>query len=316
VPNILHASLELATALISAMSKSEREHEETLTGTLLGSLLSSNTLLSLVSAHLDIMPTKCWWGSYSKYQSKEQDETEAGSGADFALLTLLESGGARLAIFQAKRGELKDGGWVFDANRVPQKRKKPGAKDRRSQMIVLTETAKRLATLAPLTIDEASQLLPAAPSEPTPQELAQTDLSEFDWIHYLIYTSGGAESIALRHLSEAYLKEVGGQRSPTTVHLDGRIVPFVKVVSNGCGIEGTHWLNFKDAKTAIMALPALLPLVPVVAGDSTGSHGPMLEAALGLAPLSLDLSGGEVAALIAALNAAPGEPEWIPRTPN
>jgi hypothetical protein len=217
---ILEASLQVATTLISAMSASEKEHEETLTGTLLGSLLASNSLFALFTARLDIPPSQCWWGSYSKYRSKEMDNTEAGSGADFALLTLLEAGGARLAIFQAKRGELNAKAWTFDANRVPQPTKNQDGKKRDAQMVVLVQTARRLSALASggtevVVSPEGVELeLRKGKSE----EMAAR-LQGFDWIHYLIYTAEEPKCIAIEHLSNAYVKELKGKREKTRIDL-------------------------------------------------------------------------------------------------
>lgn len=309
---ILDASLQVATALIASMSASEKEHEETLTGTLLGSLLASNTLLALFTAHLNVSPSQCWWGSYSKYRSKEKDKTEAGSGADFALLTLLETGGARLAIFQAKRGELNGKEWTFDANRVPQPPKKPGEKQRDAQMVVLVETARRLSVLAKggtevvVSRESAkSEMLEGKSEEMTAK------LQGFDWIHYLIYTAEEPKCIALEHMSSAYIKELNMDRTKTDVYLtETNCESFAELVLRGSGADGRGWLEFEDATVAISALPHLLPLVPVIVGDGTGEHEPKLKVHAGLNPLTLKLPGGPLPDLVGAMFAEPGSPNW------
>jgi hypothetical protein len=309
---ILDASLQVATALIASMSASEKEHEETLTGTLLGSLLASNSLLALFTAHLNVSPSQCWWGSYSKYRSKETDKTEAGSGADFALLTLLETGGARLAIFQAKRGELSGKKWTFNANRVPQRPKKPGEKQRDAQMVVLVETARRLSVLAKggtevvVSRESAkSEMLQGKSEEMTAK------LQGFDWIHYLIYTAEEPKCIALEHMSSAYIKELQGNRKETPVDLtEENCERFTALVLRGSGADGRGWLEFEDATVAISALPHLLPLVPVIVGDGTGKHGPKLRVHTGLKPLTLKLPRGPLADLVKAVFSGPGSPSW------
>ncbi|NHF68448.1 hypothetical protein [Xanthomonas hortorum] len=317
MPGILDASLQLTTALISAMSASEEEYEETLTGTLLGSLLASNTLLALFTAHLDIPHTQCWWGSYGKYRSKVSKTTEAGSGADFALLTLLENGGARLAIFQAKRGELQGDKWIFDANRIPQKPTDEGSTPRRAQMVVLAETAKRLEKLADPSSQCIRKLKPIVASSLKEQELIDSaDLNELDWVHYLIYTGTGVRCISLRHLSQAYLKELLCIRSKTKVFLDKNCVSLEEIVIKGSGADGQHWLEFAAAQTVIDELPNLLPLVPVLVGDATGKHGPRLEKDLSLEPLKLDLRGGPISEIVDSLSAEPDSPAWTPPRPN
>jgi hypothetical protein len=308
---ILDASLQVATTLISAMSASEKDHEETLTGTLLGSLLASNSLLALFTAHLNIPPTQCWWGSYSKYRSNETDKTEAGSGADFALLTLLETGGARLAIFQAKRGELDGETWTFDANRVPQLRKNEDSEERKSQMVVLVQTARRLSALASggteVVVSRASvefELLAGKDGETSAQ------LQGLDWIHYLVYTSESSKCIALEHLSSAYVKELKRKRTKTPVDItDNNCEQFVDVVLRGSGPDGQGWLEFADAASAISALPHLLPLIPVIVGDGTGTHGPQLQVQDGLKPLILDFGGGPIADLVSKTFAEPDAPK-------
>jgi hypothetical protein len=307
---ILNASLQVATALIASMSASEKEHEETLTGTLLGSLLASNSLLALFTAHLDVSPSQCWWGSYSKYRSKEMDKTEAGSGADFALLTLLETGGARLAIFQAKRGELNGKTWSFDANRVPQPPKDKDAPQRDSQMVVLVQTARRLAALASggteVVVSRASVKLEM--QEGKSEEVAAR-MQGFDWIHYLIYTSEEPQCIALEHLSGAYIKELEIDRTKTPVDLTrNNCQLFTDVVLRGGGADGRGWLEFKDVEVAISALPHLLPLVPVIVGDGTGTHGPQLQAHVSLKPLKLGLTKGPLVDLVKSVFAEPNSP--------
>ncbi|WP_267314306.1 hypothetical protein [Xanthomonas campestris] len=299
------------------MSASEQEYEETLTGTLLGSLLASNTLLTLFTAHLDIPATQCWWGSYGKYRSEKSDTTEAGSGADFALLTLLENGGARLAIFQAKRGERQGDKWTFDANRIPQKPKDANSPARRAQMIVLAETAKRLESSAAALGQRRPALKPIeASSDAERQEIDSAGLNEFDWIHYLIYTGSGVKCLSLRHLSSAFLKEARGKRSKTEVPLGNHCISFEEIVINGSGVDGQHWLEFTSAQTAIDALPLLLPLIPVVVGDATGEHGPTLREYFSLSPLKLDLRGGPISEIVDSFSAEPESPSWTPPRPN
>ena len=309
---ILGASLQVATALIASMSASEKEHEETLTGTLLGSLLASNSLLALFTAHLDIPRSQCWWGSYSKYRSKEMNETEAGSGADFALLTLLATGGARLVIFQAKRGELNGEKWSFDANRVPQPPKKEGARQRDSQMAVLVQTARRLSVLAKggtevvVSRERAELEILEGKSE---EMIAQ--LEGFHWIHYLIYTAEEPKCIALQHMSSAYIKELNMDRTKTDVYLtETNCESFTGLVLRGSGTDGRGWLEFEDATAAISALPHLLPLVPVIVGDGTGTRDPKLMMHAGLEPLTLKLEGGPLDDLVGAMFAEPGSPSW------
>lgn len=311
MPNVLASSLELSASMIGALSKSAKENEESLTGTLLGGLISTSALLSLLTAHLNIAQSQCFWGSYSKYQSKKQAHlTEAGSGSDFALLTLTQAGGARLALFQAKRGTLDGDDWTMDLNRVPQPSK--GTKDPRDpQMVVLTKTARQLEGAA----HPNGRATPLPRLHPdgnhTQLELHQADLHQFDWVHYLAYTNAGAECIPLRELSRAYLKELRKVRSPTVVSLKGRSTSLKDVVLNGCKERSPHWLDFGDANTAIAMLPLLIPIIPVVVGDGTGTHGPTLENSHGLTPLTLDIPAhGYLSDMVAALNSEPSEPSY------
>ncbi|MBH1489514.1 hypothetical protein I5U39_03085 [Stenotrophomonas maltophilia] len=314
---VLESSFELATKLIGALSMSAKEYEETLTGTLLGSLLSTNTVLGLVSAHLDVEPANCWWGSYSKSRSKDDPYTEAASGADFGLLTLLDTGRARLALFQAKRGDLKEGIWSVDVNRVPPRPKDLESKPRKPQMVVLVETARRLTELADPAGHQASKLAPLEPdSVHTQEELTEARLAPFDWVHYLVYTDDGAECLPLRQLSSAYVKELVGRRSETNVPIEGRTSTFLEVISHGCVTGAPNWLEFDDADTAIRELPLLLSLVPIVVGDSDGTHGPALKKINGLAPLTLNLSQGHIANFMETLSANAGDEGYVPARPS
>lgn len=313
---VVESSFELATKLIGAMSMSAKEYEETLTGMLLGSLLTSNTLLTLMSAHLDNEPTQCWWGSYSKYNAKDNPFTEAKSGADFGLLTLLANGGARLALFQAKRGVLKNGVWTVDLNQRPNPPKSGATEVRDTQMVVLVDTGRQLSQLADPDGRRSRDCPPLqADDDQTLEDIEVANLHSFDWVHYLVYTDKGANCLPLRFLSRPYVKELDGRNSKTEIPIAGLTFPFTEVVSGGCAIGGRHWLEFDDAKTAIEALPLLLPLVPILVGDAKGTNGPALRRVNGLAPLSLNLANGPVAEFIAALNTKPGDKGYQPPPP-
>lgn len=303
-PRLLGASLNIASMLLRELSSRDNEHEENLTGALLGMLLASNTVLTLFAGTpLQLAPSQLWWSSYGKYRSKDFEKTEAGSGADFALLTLPKPGRARIALFQAKRGEKKGAQWLFDANRVPKPLKEGDA--RASQMIVLAATAKRITRAAgQLTrpIRNRDDIF-ADIDQGVPEDQA-AGLQDLRWVHYLVYTEKDPLCVGLNHLSAAYVKELRGKRSETIIFLNGKTENFIDLISRGCGEQTQGWLEI-DEDQAIKALPELLPLMPVIIGDGTGQLGAKIQAypALNelLDPISITVEAGPLQDLLAAV---------------
>lgn len=303
---LLDASLNTATLLLRALSARDNEHEENLTGALQGLLLSSNALLVLFAGiPLQLSPSQLWWSSYGKYRSKDADKTEAGSGADFALMTIPEPGRARIVIFQAKRGIKTQSSWEFDANRVPKPLKSGETRD--PQMLVLVDTAKRLTKLAgKLTKPLRSREVILAEIEDHAPAQEAAGLHDLDWVHYLIYTAEEPLCIALKHLSVAYAKELKRKRKQTIVQLDGKTDNFIDLVGRGVGANAKGWLEFKEEEV-INLLPELLPLMPVIVGDGTGKFGLTIERDQKLyeafLPITLDIEAGPLKQLLDAVAA-------------
>lgn len=306
----LEASIEAAVAVISAMNSTAEEYEETLTGTLLGSLLASNLILRLQSAHLDLPPDQCWWGSYSKYRGKDIEDTEAGSGADFALLVLPENEKPRLAIFQAKRGELLGDEWVFDATRIPQRAREPGKAARRSQMRMLVKTAARIHGMSSAADLTTAQSMSTAFAEPRTR--AAIDLSQYRWIHYLIYSGQGTSCISLDRLEEAYWNEIKG-RQRTIIALGIDSVPLTVLLQAALTSSPVGWLQFQSLEVALSAVPALLPLVPVIVGDGSGQVAPLLSNMPEMRKMELNILPGALTQLIQQIAATPGSKDYVGR---
>ncbi|NYH50041.1 hypothetical protein [Xanthomonas arboricola] len=315
--SVLKASFEAAAGIIQSLCFTKTENEETLTGTVLGALATANAILSALSPPGGASAPKIYWGSYDKYQGKDKKLTEPGSGADFALLTLLDDKTSRLAIFQAKRGEYVDGAWRADLNRIP---KDP---DRDPQIFVLAETAARLFAVAhgqnhqPRTFSEVLGIY-----ETTQCGALAGDLDKAPFVHYLVYQPQGPRCIALPHLGEVYAKELDRKAHVNAYKLPGKSELFLDVLRNGVGTSTDGWLVM-DPASAIAELPNLLPLVPVIVTDSRGEFGPLMkldqdkDLAETFAPLLLALGDQDLAQTIGAAKNGPGAafaPERASRT--
>ncbi|WJI14652.1 hypothetical protein MWN52_13585 [Pseudoxanthomonas winnipegensis] len=315
----LRAAFEAAAGIVEALCLTQTENEETLTGSLLGSLSTAHALITALSPVGSHSEPNIYWGSYDKYQGADRKKTEPGSGADFALLTLLDDNTARLAIFQAKRGEFVSGSWRADLNRIP---KDP---ERDPQIFVLAETAHRLFSVsrgkpvAPRAIEDATKLLELTDSG----KIAGRLRSAF-FVHYLIYQPSAPACITLPHLGSVYAQELDGRERVNAYALPGESRPFVDVMKSGVGDDTAGWLVMAP-EAAIAELPNLLPLVPVIVTDSRGQFGPLValdeSLAAAFAPLTLALGNQDLSAVISAAKNGPGlgpspDPASKPRNRN
>lgn len=293
--NLLDASLEVSSQLIAQMSAAELEQEETLTGVLLGSLLASNALLIQLCSHLSRTQLPVWWSSYSKYRGSVPEHTEAGTGADFALLTFPGGNKARLALFQAKCGQAKGSERVFDVNRIPRSSK--GSDAREAQMVVLADAARGMHDKAKpnARLDPDTDL---SIKKSIDVGHATAYLKEIDWVHYLVYTDNGPKCMALKHLAQAFLQEKKRERKANVVKLGEKATWFVEVMRNATVLGTPYWLEFDEAAVAIEELPTLMSLMPVVVGDASGDFTVELEKIRDLETLHLTFEdSGAVKAL-------------------
>lgn len=281
--NLLSATLEAAIGTVAALCQANGENEETFTGALLGALATAGGVLASFDQTATGSPI--WWGSYRKFSGGEFLDSEAGSGADFALLLVPEPGQARLAIFQAKRFEvhkddealpLLEARQFVDFNRIPPKTK--DGKQREPQMFVLVETGRRIFAAVTgrayhpnLRIDLAQKF-----KDPTVDVVTEGGLHKLDWIHYLIYTQGAPRSVPLCELGSAYKKEVLRKKSPTRYELPGQSEPVLELLARGPEKQHKGWLSL-GFEEAVSHLPSLTNLMPVIVGDGTGTFGPFIS---------------------------------------
>ncbi|WDJ99153.1 hypothetical protein JH262_05810 [Xanthomonas campestris pv. incanae] len=302
---LLNASLEAAIGILTSLCQANKENEETFTGSFLGALVAAGGILASFDQTTGDSPI--WWSSYGKFRGGDTLLSEAGSGADFALLLMPEPGKARLSIFQAKRSEIHqddeelppgEATQFVDFNRIPSKRK-DGVK-REPQMFVLVETGRRiLAGLDKNTYlannrDELVELF----KDPDVDPVSAGGLAELDWIHYLIYTPGAPSCVPLCDLGNEYRKEVRRVKSVTKYVLPGKSEPVLDLLSRGCKEKHKGWLPISFDE-AVSYLPLLTPLMPVVVGDATGTFGPVIshgnDADKKIQPLKLSIGRGEFA---------------------
>ncbi|MEN5041940.1 hypothetical protein ABE424_17260 [Stenotrophomonas sp. TWI1149] len=278
--SLLEASLEAALETLTTLCRANTEYEETFTGAFMGAIAASGNLLQQFGFESRCSPI--WWGSYSKHRGPDTKLTESGSGADFALCLLPAEGPARLIIFQAKRATIpkKDAGGpanlYADLHRLPENLEDGTERD--PQIFMLAETGRRLSALSklePYVARESKDVLKALEESGADLE-AVSGLSDLSWIHYLIYTKDEPVCVPLSKLAEYYKKELGRSRSITRYNLPGDSTKTLPLLKGGLDPSHAGWLTI-DADTVVNELPKLAPLMPVVVGDSNGTHGLLLQ---------------------------------------
>lgn len=256
-------NLRLAAKTVQALNQaSSRLDEETLTGAMIGALVSAHPM-SAASFPAD-PASAIQWSGYSKHGS--DSHSERNSGADFAMVLSLPDGRLRLAIFQAKSD------WGASATKnmlvVGQIKDVPAVKDdsgavidsasRRNQIKALVEAAKNIQS----------------------KNGKIASVSDLTWVYYLCQFQDGIKAVALSEIKESVLssikmvKTVKVSLAPTM----GRSLD--ALLKCGCRQETLCWLELSTPVDGMLPpridLSALVELMPVVVGKE-GSKGPQLD---------------------------------------
>lgn len=227
--------------------------EETVTSSFLGGVTSSFPLCSLVfgsgksTSDSDGGVVRCSWGQFHKSTGGVVDEdSEAYRGADFAIVLWLTEEFARIAIFQAKKVDLRDiwnasveaissdgadssglhalkselaslkGKAILNVHRRPPRRGKPTSQWREAQMVRLVRTGHEVIQAHQHCMDFKSNWLELAKKfaqNPDKRKLLlgtddlESLLKPLDWIHYLGYIDSDAVCVPLSAMSSDVLKK-------------------------------------------------------------------------------------------------------------
>ncbi|MCC3255048.1 hypothetical protein [Xanthomonas campestris] len=263
IKTALEMNLRLAAKTVQALNQaSSRLDEETLTGAMIGALVSAHPM-SAASFPAD-PASAIEWSGYSKHGSDAHSERH--SGADFAMVLSLPDGRLRLAIFQAKSD------WSQSATKnmlvVGQLKDVPAVKDdsgavietahRRNQIKALVEAAKNIQSKNGKTIS----------------------VSDLRWVYYLCQFQDGIKAVALSEIEESVLlsiRMVSTVKVPLSPTIGRSLDALLKC---GCRQKTLCWLELSASVEGMLPPPidlsALVELMPVVVGQE-GSKGPKLE---------------------------------------
>ncbi|WP_155758529.1 hypothetical protein [Xanthomonas arboricola] len=273
IESAIELSLQLAAKFIKALnSASTRLDEETLTGAMIGALVSAHPM-SAASFPLDPV-SAIRWSSYTKYGSGIH--SERNSGADFALVLSFPDGRLRLAIFQAKSD------WSASARKnrlvVGQIKKVPEVKDADG---VITERSYLRNQVEALV--EAANAIQFKENE-------CLSVDNLTWVHYLCQFEGGVRAVALSEIKDQVLFSINFCKEVAVTLAQDDGTELDKLLEQGCRSGSVHWLEVPtlghgDLPAAI-DLSALVKLMPVVVGRE-GSTGPTLKMGPGVAEHAL-----------------------------
>lgn len=263
VETALEMNLRLAAKTVQALNQaSSRLDEETLTGAMIGALVSAHPM-SAASFPADPASAISWSG-YSKHGSDAH--SERNSGADFAMVLSLPDGRLRLAIFQAKSdwgqsatknmlvvGQIKDVPAVVDDSGAVIE-----SAHRRNQIEALVEAASNIQS----------------------KNGKVVSVSGLRWVYYLCQFQDGIKAVALSEIKESVLSSIRTVK-PVKVRLAptmGRSLD--ALLECGCRQETKCWLELSTPVEGMLPPPidlsALVELMPVVVGRES-SKGPKLE---------------------------------------
>lgn len=239
----------------------------------------------------------CQLGPYKKSARSPKYDTEAASGADFALVLGEDADWVRMAIFQAKKGtsvkvdssdKVDSNDWEIDVKRRSKK------EERCAQVVALVKTGEHLAK------GEEPGAETQAQTEARLKDLSSDDraaiLAQFSWIYYLGYREALPVCLSLDKLPvDAFEHELHKMRGQKFVSLNGHPA-FFDVINAGlamrpssmvqnevsagtssatkAGLDATPevidgWLRL-PRKSMNKLLPALLDLMPIYVADDDG----------------------------------------------
>ncbi len=276
-PGPITAAFRRVSAEISRLSTFGILDEESLTSSILGGLtIACPWMIEKHGSGTDV-PRQCSWGPYSKSGHAGTPQSEATSGADFALVLWESERWARVAIFQAKKGcvqceagatENEPKKWSIDVHRLPKKPKDPNKKRRPSQLAALIETG-RLGLKEQLRAIEGESADVQAAVLAQHSEGAHKRVKGLGWIHYLAYIDSAPLCVPITMIDEATVaKELGAMGGPSLVPIAGDLTSTLfDLVRAGLSDEVPKgWIRL-DAEGVEAIIGELVELMPVVVGD-------------------------------------------------
>ena len=196
--NALMAAFQMACLEVSSNGLAGQVDEETMTGALLGAITA--TVPWCAQAFGDDASPGCSWVRYRK--NGRQADTEAATGADFALVIRFPNGSARLAVFQAKRP--RNDGSTLSIHHLA-----PALVDRNKEPQFL-----RLKHYGTKVMNEVMRV------DKTIATKRPASLSDLLWVHYIAYKSTSMPCYSVNQFiatDEAYRRTF--RRRPPPVNL-------------------------------------------------------------------------------------------------
>jgi len=248
--------------------------EETVTAAFLGGVTSAFPLCSLVFGSGSDQPVECSWGQFHKSAKGSSDEdSEAHRGADFALVVWLTNEYARVAVFQAKKMEMRglrralaevlesdevppangvtpvetlppvpEGKAYLNVHRRPTRNEKHTEEWREAQMVRLVRTGHEVIEAAKLKAQDDQQWAKNARDFAQKKDFVKDGgtslLARLHWIHYLGYLDDEAICVPLSSMSKHVLDKELKNESFTVNAVEVKqgmqgVKPFVDLMVDG-----------------------------------------------------------------------------------
>lgn len=273
VKTSLEMNLRLAAKTVQALNQaSSRLDEETLTGAMIGALVSAHPM-SAASFPAD-PASAIQWSGYSKHGSDAH--SERNSGADFAMVLSLPDGRLRLAIFQAKSD------WGASATKnmlvVGQIKDVPAVTDDSGAVIALAHRRNQIKAL----VEGAKNI--------QSKNGRAVSVSDLAWVYYLCQFRDGIKAVALSEVERSVrlsIRTVKPVKVPLAPTMGRSLDALLKC---GCRQETVCWLELSTPVEGMLPPPidlsALVELMPVIVGRE-GSKGPKLDFGLDVDAIEL-----------------------------
>ena len=241
--------------------------EEMTTDALLGMFFASLSWSIAIAGPQSTVRERCMWGRFRKHKSRNTEETEKYSGADFALLVGDGDSNLRIALFQAK---------------IPENRKDPHKTSATDLTINVHHCSKDKHGVE---VGEPQMLRLAKFAAQVEDRFDNDDLSPpaigaVNWVHYLAYYPDRITAYPLNQFQEAYEQECRLQPRPNHAHL-GQLssTRLTRLLARSFTVRHAGWHGMKIA-AARKHFKLLIDLMPIYFVDSDTSGKVSLTSAL------------------------------------
>lgn len=281
-PGPITAAFRFVSRRVGELSALQLLDEESLTSSVLGGLAVACPLMLKMHGSGADGERLCSWGPYSKSGRAGSKQSEATSGADFALVLWESAMWARVAVFQAKKGTVKVEvneerehltKWFVNVHRMPRKKANDLEGLRKTQLAALVDTG-NIGRREHLRATQQSSGPPAEHKPDVDTNQQHPQVVGMDWIHYIVYRDGDPICLPLSQIDKMTVqKELRSRGGSSYAPIRGdQTTTFFDVLHAGLDHEcPTSWLRL-DVDGVKAVIGELVELMTVIVGDEQSGH--------------------------------------------